>query len=1028
MFSFYHFYPTCPCCHEPYRNYNQLIIKNPTNDKEEKLIYCTNCKVKFKPKIDLYNSDDFSNTIKYLISNFGHNQKEYLESLPLIWKINLNCIEESYVNWIRKIPSKNILITWPWSKVKFLPILALIYLTIFPNNKILLIGDYESDSLTSETDCLNIDYPKLWEIFNYIIYSKIPVKNIDQNIKTEIKKLNKSHLLKKTKVINFNIRNFKNTRVIEYGKYYGSTKKCINLISKELENLYGKNCLKTIIVKKYINGNISRRIRNKNKNGFFKLTLNIKDQWGKKIRYKNKWLWEILLNLDKVKRMIKKFKILKYDKNGLNDKCNILIVPNNTSEDIIFDQIINKFIPNLIIFKDVDEFIINDYYNKCRRKKFFEFLKNNKNTPTLMFSTNKSLRYQYQWLYQNENYLENYNMIFHTWDIPNLKQYIGKINNELLRKESLYMNPLSSKWNETDIEENNQKFSIEYIEIKDLDKLDNISKFIKYNKKDKDIINNIKRFIFHVKTTPLLIWGETQNYEVFKRRNNLTYDTIMYNIVEILQNYKLYKYFNDLLKEIYKKDTDTSINPIMEKIKDLVNDLLNNNHPDIIISIIVHPRDVKGTKKLLENLNLYNKSNNKLDVCTWKTLSFREDLVDKDKKHYVISTIPLFHEYNIHSSKIKKFYFIGSKNNLEKFKILIEKRLNEIFTKPIFLLNRIDLTPPLLREIFEKIDSKTLNAFYNFISPIVIDYSEMISNLKGDIYNHVSSTHSQPEIISGENAILLVDRNKSGIFMPEESSIFVISSNGLEEIHIKKKDSKTKLQKNLKNKRILLNKSGIYFSFRPIFIHFMITYGKNIIFKKDIYQWNGFINLLNDAYEWISIIKKAIKLYSEKNNIDYSDSEIKIAEYLSKLELSARNPEYIRSWWSDYDKIKISDNEEYFIYKIEHPKSYSDISKIYKGLKDLIPELNINVNEVNKTWIASYLVQSFRRNILKREFPHYDTELIKLYQLIKKDIMEIINKAEVFNVESLYKVTINNNIESFRKYDNFDRFINKILF
>ncbi|MHA1249845.1 MAG: hypothetical protein ACTSRP_07635 [Candidatus Helarchaeota archaeon] len=1028
MFSFYHFYPTCPCCHEPHRNYNHLI-KEPTDIGEE-LIYCTNCKVKFKPKIDLHNPNDFSNTIKYFISNFGHDQKKYLESLPLIWKINLNCIEESYINWIKKIPSKNILITWPWSKVKFLPVLALTYLSIFPNNKILLIGDYESDSLTSKTDRLNIDYPKLWEIFNYIIYSEISIKNLDnieQDIKNEIRKLNKPYLLKKIKVIHYNIKNLKNTRIIENGKYYGTAKKCINLISEELKHLYGENCIRTIIIiTKNIYGNTIRKTMNKNKNGFIDLILNVEDQWGNKIRYKNEWLWEILLNLDKVKRMIKKFKIIKYDKNGLNDKCNILIVPNNTSEDIIFDYIINKFMPDLIIFKDIDEIFVEVHYNKNRRKKFFEFLRNNKNVPTLLFSTNKSLRYQYQWIYQNENYLENYNMTFHTWDIPNLKCYIEEIDNELLKKESYFMNPLSSKWNETETEEINHKSSIEYIEVEDLDKLDNIFEFIKYNKRDKDIINNIKRFVFHIKTTPLLIWGETQNYEVFKRKNNLTYDTIMSNIVEILQDYELYKNFNNLLKEIYEKDTNTSINPIMEKIKDLVKDLLIN--PQNVISIIVHPSDVKGTKKLLKEQNLYNKFDNKLDVCTWKTLGFRENIVGKDEKHYVISTFPLFHEYNIYSSKIKKFYFIGSKNNLEKFKILIEKRLNEIFTKPIFLLSDIDLGPPLLSKILKKIDPETLNAFYSYISPIVIDYSDMISNMKDDVYNQVSSTHSQPRIISGENAILLVDRNNSGIFIPEESSIFVISSNELEEIHIKKRDSNISLQQNLKNKKILLNKSGIYFSFRPIFIHFMINYGKNIIFKKGIYKWNGFINLLNDAYEWISIIKKAIKLYSEKNNIDYKESEIIIADYLSKLGLSAKNPDYIRSWWSDYDKIKISDDEEYFIYKIEHPKSRDDIFKIYEGLNNLISELNINVNEADKTWFASYLIQSFRRNILKRDFPHYDPELIKLYKLIKKDIMDIINKAESFNVESIYKVSIKNDVESFRKYDDFDRFISKILF
>jgi len=125
MRNYYHTYPTCPCCHEPFLSGSILTIidyEEETDyegeiDEEAEILKCSACNVYFYKNIDF---STFPHTWN-LVTN-GDRTNEYMPELPLIWQINPNVIEEAYINWFNANTSGKYLITWPWKEVNFIPL------------------------------------------------------------------------------------------------------------------------------------------------------------------------------------------------------------------------------------------------------------------------------------------------------------------------------------------------------------------------------------------------------------------------------------------------------------------------------------------------------------------------------------------------------------------------------------------------------------------------------------------------------------------------------------------------------------------------------------------------------------------------------------------------------------------------------------------------------------------------------------------------------------------------------------------
>ena len=182
--NYFHIYPTCPCCHEPYKSGSILNYTDKTRD----IIHCNACNTFFSAKIDLSN---FTKTSTYLLNK----KEEYpITETPLIWKINPNIIEKSYLSWIKSKINGKYLITWPWKEVRFIPLLISEYLLENPHGKILVVGEVNDPAQSNGT---NINYPEMNVIFDYLLYMEEYKSKVPQELRRECNRFRERDILKK---------------------------------------------------------------------------------------------------------------------------------------------------------------------------------------------------------------------------------------------------------------------------------------------------------------------------------------------------------------------------------------------------------------------------------------------------------------------------------------------------------------------------------------------------------------------------------------------------------------------------------------------------------------------------------------------------------------------------------------------------------------------------------------------------------------------------------------------------------------
>jgi hypothetical protein len=256
------------------------------------------------------------------------------------------------------------------------------------------------------------------------------------------------------------------------------------------------------------------------------------------------------------------------------------------------------------------------------------------------------------------------------------------------------------------------------------------------------------------------------------------------------------------------------------------------------------------------------------------------------------------------------------------------------------------------------------------------------------------------------------------MFIPSGASLFIKEGHRPVEISLDNISSDRDLKTKLENKEILVDRRGFYISFRSIFIKFMMTYGKKVIFRKGPHEWNGFQSLFNDAIGWILILEKAIEEYSKKNKISYERAENEFAEHLSSLKLTAKNPNYIKGWWSNYE-IVTTEYGVYRLYEVEHPRGLDDVRKIYKGINDILPEMMLDPANAERSYIASIIIQNFRRSLLKGKIKDINPSLHQLYTRLEKEIKSIVETSPVFKVNLVYDVEIVKEVEPFRVMDDY---------
>jgi len=1003
MRDYYHFYPTCPSCHEPH------IEGSPLTRISGKNIKCSSCATHSLERIDILSSDDFKKSAKFVLDQSGEDSRKYLSNMPLLWKVSPNTVEEEYIRWLEKNDGGKFLITWPWSDVKFIPLMVTEYLLNNRKKKAVIIGNLSS----GKSEEKEITSAGLIDVFYSLLCAEKDIDNaIEESLKKDMKKLNKSYVLKKHVVVNYRVHQVGSGRRWE-DICDGNVRTCRGKIKNEITDTYGSGSIKSIDESNLEGQGKNRTI---NKNGFIKIKLFEQERWIGKLNYKPSWLWSILSNLQYVHRPKNDLKhqlVVESDKEAKPIEDARLFLLSDELDSSFLYQFISSINPQLVIIQNADTFMKDIIYHGEKSSSLLNFIEKSESL-ILMFSTDPDIRHLYN-INDPDGRVTKYGITAHTWDSEIILENIG----DRKKNESEFPNPVSSKFDE--VAEGGRIPEVEYIKLESLDELDNFLDNISSIIDDTGIKRDIRRYIFDMKKSPLIIKGDYERSEIFKRKGRfldmLTYDYIMSILRDEIETDEEFNKLKEPLDKVFNVESETITNPVLDKIIEKTYELLEKDN--INVTIVVHGYDVKGTEKLLSERGLDEFMQDRLTVCSWKKLLFRETELGEKGKHYVISTRPPSLEYSLYFADVSKFIFISGKEDAEKIEMIIQNRLTETRSKPVHLLSEGETAPPLLKKLLEKIELPSNEVIKQISEEMIIEFDETSIRRDDD---SMRTSYYAPNINPGERAFLVVDTNKKGMFIPRGSFLFIKDDHTPSEIFLDHGSSAKIIKEKLENKDILVDKHGVYISFRTIFIRFMMLHGEKVTFKNGPYKWHGFRELYEDSLEWIRILEEGNRKYSKENGLESEDGIREFAKYLSSLNLTAKNPDYIKGWWTEYEHV---DTEYGLIrlYMVEHPRSLDDITKMYRGLNEILPDMDVDPDEAERTYVASITIQNFRRSLLKRKIAEISPTLRNLYIRLEREISQIIDNSPAFRVNLVYDVELTREVEAFRIMDNYGEFI-----
>lgn len=281
MRTYYHFYVTCPSCHEPHSTGAPIQI---LKDRYK----CSSCGAIFKRTVNL---TSYIHTCQYLVEK---NQNEvFLSGIPLLWKVSPNIVESSYIDWLKTAPEGKFIITWPWKEVKFIPLLFSEYLSEYPERSVIIIGNVkeQSDNIYG--------HPGMNEIFEKMIYLKKEDGYLNDNIKREMNKFNRKDVLFKDEITYYTIlrRGLGDISRDRFEDVFdGTPEKCRRTIFKELYEDYGEECIRN-----YRKIPSKRKSKVINENGIFDITIGNRPEWTGELKFNKSGLWNVLINVEHIK-------------------------------------------------------------------------------------------------------------------------------------------------------------------------------------------------------------------------------------------------------------------------------------------------------------------------------------------------------------------------------------------------------------------------------------------------------------------------------------------------------------------------------------------------------------------------------------------------------------------------------------------------------------------------------------------------------------------------------------------------------
>jgi len=993
MKKYYHFCLVCPNCHAPYS------VDLPL-ESYKGAFRCTNpeCQAYFSESFNIGKgkSQDF---IEFARSNNISEIGMQVPDIPLFWEVKLNTIEESYVDWLlEEKPAGHFLITWPWSMVRFIPLLAFEYATKNPDKKIAIIEENAPQSSMSQKF---VAYPPMHASFEKLAYLESDEHPITSDaVISNIKWFNKERLnkliMKKEGIARYQIRiNRIRSKEGSYPNEYKSSRHLANDLQKQLDEEYGP----TVIRKKEVDD----KVEVINEGGFIDIVTNREEgRLVGKLKYNKAWLNDVLLNVLSLRMPSKQLRFnivgLNRETTEIDENAQLTFIPENAP---YLDEIIKRIKPDFIIFQNGDYFIQDSVFGGPHSSILMNALKQTGTQLILIFSTKPSVRSYYNINNINRKYsiVSDNGIILHTWDSDIIMKYINGISNY---HESEYSNPFSSRLEES-ASMPTHEMKIKYEVVPELDIWDKFAVSAKLAITDKSIYADIYKAVKNLKRSVLLLTGDETKPEVFKYEygnsvRNLTYKKML-NL--LLYQYttpnEKYKEIVGMVGELYAK-TSGYHSPLFNKVVAEIRSLIQNDE-STTVTVVVAKYELKGAINLI-NEEIRGYMGKRLCVCSWDQI-WEENLPYYDYEHnYVISVIYPQLGYSINDDRFDLLMLIGSTDTIEKMKQYIENRVNKTYTNPLHKVSGSEPAPKLLRDALNSINTITPEVEEALIDEVKEVYVDGNINVTQGGYQS-RATKGRTTLKLGDNAILALDEKGDGMIIPIKAILLTRTNGNVGVLSI----SKNPLKVLQEGTEIIVDKHGAY-TVRPIFIKYMLTHTQGIKFHGyGNNEWKDFRELYSDATKWIKMLEYAANYYSFSHGISLDEASETLAEFLSGLGLNAKGKNYIKGWWSNYDTLELN-GQEYRIYYVERPKSMPDLQSIYNNINRFSDVVHVDSRESEIIYSAARTLQKLRQNLVNNNPDEVEPQYRGFRIGLEKEINDVVESASVFKVVTAIQVEI----------------------
>jgi len=1007
MTKYSHQFPTCPVCHCP----NSQELGSLLIDDGE--LVCSVCGVRFHRSVESiisYDDDDDESItdLQFALEEMGERSSRFM-GYGLPWAVEPNLIERSYLDWIGGIDGGQYLITWPWRDVKIVPLLLSRYLGRKDGAQAIVI----QEGMRNVRNAKRVVRPSCYEMMGYILQQTNDIgidsiAGVPEEFKDGYKRFDRTDVLIKQKVVRYEVRRIsKRGTVSESGLSTESIGKCGNRLIGQIVEAFGEESLRKKS-EKPSGKPLKSEIINESGNIDIKL-IEQEEYCAEKLNFQKKWLWEGALGLNNARYLDEVVKVLHFSEPGdliskpLEGTRGFFIDRSCFNEEPweVFKKLLNLQ-SGLVIVQDMDWFMIDADFDGERSRALLQYLKvlreERQDSAVLLFSTNRSQRYHLG-IGTRRCRLNDSGVTVHTWDTPSiLSQLAKKIPND----GSRYPNPLSSLWSET--EEHEPPIQVLYDEYEHKDGFnEQLSKLVAgiTSESPRRIV---LRYFEELSRSPLFLEGDHPEPQLFRRPSDqgqpLNYDNILYTILPS-SGPKSCEDFKKIVSEHYT-DANVQINPLRAQLLKIIDEekAKGNAH----LTFVIHSLDVEGFTQILKDSGYGGSlSDGVIAVHGWRSAGRRiERLRLEKKRHLIVSLMPPSIHLSLRPSKESTLMFLGDKANLSRMRAIIDFRISELRSRPLRILAQSEQSPLLLKESQIPCVSKGVT-------------NEFIVNFNDEMEIEFGGPHptlgKQPKGLGivtfspGDEVILARGDGGIGILIPIKSSLMVKEGDSISEISLRSIESAKSMEDALLGKTILYDKQGLFLSFRSVFFKVMASRCPNVRFTISPYRWGGFLKMHEDSTRWNELLEACEQELAGRMGGDADGAGKELANRLVSIGLTAKNPDYVKAWWRDFDELQIEGTGSFRIYSIERPWSQSDMKRIYLEIQKIL-SADFDAEEAAvKNYLAVLCIQNLRESVLKRNFERFP-QLEPILSDIEGLLSSIIADSEGFRIAEIENLEI----------------------